>query len=144
MEIIPLKKTLWMSLMILFIREKHQGRNECKMYKLKKNKHRKERTSKNKLKYLRRLHLKKYISQLNLINKLLLMMMLLLLVRVRNTLLKKISMRVLSVLINKLITWLHYLQDVKGGDKMLNPMLSLKIKLKIMGIVWKSSLEAVI
>ena len=43
-----------------------------------------------------------YISQLNLINKLSLMRMLLLLVRVRNTLFKKISMRALSFLINKL------------------------------------------
>ena len=52
-----------MSLMVLFKREKQQGRNESKMFKLKKYKHRKERTSKNQLKYLGRLHLKKISRQ---------------------------------------------------------------------------------
>ena len=47
-----------MPLMVLFKRQKQKGRNKCKMYKLKNYKHRKERTSKNQLKYLRRLHLK--------------------------------------------------------------------------------------
>ena len=47
-----------MSLMVLFKRQKQKGRNKCKMYKLKNYKHRKERTSKNQLKYLIRFHLK--------------------------------------------------------------------------------------
>ena len=48
------RKTLWMSLMVLFKREKHKGWNKWKMYKLKNYRHTKERTFRNKLKYLRR------------------------------------------------------------------------------------------
>ena len=63
-----------------------QRKKQVKNVQLKKYKQRKEKMSNNQMKYLGKLHLKEYLTQLNMINKLLMMRMLLLLVRVRDTL----------------------------------------------------------
>ena len=121
-----------MSLMPLFRRDKNQkkeisqGRNERKMFRLNKYKHKNKNLSNNEMNYLRRLHLKIYLSQLNMINELLLMRMLLMLVRARNTLPKELGMGLFPFLINTFFIYTQLLQYIKEGDKMLNTMLSFK------------------